>query len=51
MTFAITVIAAWSARESCPVPLNDLGDRKAVPVAKQVYDRSRARTLAHARLA
>jgi MFS family permease len=45
ITFGITVIAAlaaWSARETYRVHVNDLGRRDAVPVPKGDYDRLRA---------
>jgi MFS family permease len=45
ITFATTLIsaiAAFSARETYRVHLNDLGDPEAVPVAKPEYDRMRA---------
>jgi len=54
ITFAVTIIAAiaaWSARETYRVHLNDLGHPGAVPVPKPEYDRLRAQTLADARLA
>jgi MFS family permease len=54
ITLAITVvsaIAAWSARETYRVHLNDLGRQGAVPVEKGDYDRLRAQSLANARLA
>jgi MFS family permease len=54
LTFLITVIAAaaaWSARETYRVHLNDLGHPDAVPVDKREYDRMRTQTLAQARLA
>jgi len=54
ITFAITLIAtlaAWSARETYRVHLNDLGDPNAVPVPKPEYDRMRAQSIAEARLA
>jgi hypothetical protein len=54
ITFAVTVIAAlaaWSARETYRVHLNDLGDPNAVAVDKQDYDRLRAQTLADGRSA
>jgi MFS family permease len=54
ITFGITIvvaIAAWSARETYRVHLNDLGDPNAVPVDKQEYDRLRAQTIANASLA
>ncbi len=52
-TFGITVIAAvaaWSARETYRIHLNDLGDPNAVPVPKDEYDRLRANTIADATL-
>jgi MFS family permease len=51
LTFAITcicAIAAWSARETYRIHLNDLGDPNAIPVPKQEYDRMRERSLAAA---
>jgi MFS family permease len=51
LTFAITVIcaiAAWSARETYRVHLNDLGNPNAVPVSKGEYDRMREQSLAAA---
>jgi MFS family permease len=48
MTFAITVVAAcaaWSARETNRIHLNDLGERNAVPVDKEVYDQMRSGVL------
>ncbi len=51
ITFAVTIVAAlaaWSARETYRVHLNDLGDPGAVAVDKQDYDRLRAQTLAAA---
>src|SRR6202140_4153985 len=54
ITFAVTIVAAaaaWSARETYRVHLNDLGDPGAIAVDKQVYDRMRAQTMAGARLA
>jgi Na+/melibiose symporter-like transporter len=45
---AIAAVAAWSARETYRVHLNDLGDPAAVAVGKQDYDRMRAQTLADA---
>jgi MFS family permease len=47
----ISAIAAWSARETFRVPLKDLGERSAVPVDEQEYDRLRAQAIADARLA
>jgi MFS family permease len=38
----VAAIAAWSARETYRVHLNDLGDKNAVPVPKPEYDRLRA---------
>ena len=48
ITFAITAvaaIAAWTARETYRVHMNDLGQPGAVPVPKEEYDRLRAQTL------
>jgi MFS family permease len=45
IAFAVTCIsavAAWSAKETYRVHLNDLGDPNAVPVAKEDYARMRA---------
>lgn len=49
IAFAITCIAAaaaWSARETYRVHMDDLGNTNAVPVDKTTYDRLRAETLA-----
>ena len=54
ITFAITVLvalAAWSARETYRVHLNDLGDPRAVPVSKRDYDLMRAQAMSSARAA
>ena len=51
LTFGICVIAAiaaFTARETYRIHLNDLGDRNAVPVPKGDYDRLRAETMAGA---
>ena len=45
---AIAAIAAFTARETYRIHLNDLGDRDAVPVPKSDYDRLRAETMAGA---
>ena len=53
ITFGVTIIsaiAAWSARESYRIRLNDLGDPHAVPMPKPEYDRMRARSIAVATL-
>ncbi|MEY5099202.1 MAG: hypothetical protein RJA36_1921 [Pseudomonadota bacterium] len=45
ITFAVTVIAAlaaWSARETYRVHMNDLGHADAVPIERAEYDRNRA---------
>ncbi len=42
---AIAAIAAFTARETYRVHLNDLGNRDAVPVPKDEYDQTRARIL------
>ena len=44
-------IAAWSARETYRVHLNDLGEPDAVPVPKPEYDRLREATVAESHLA
>ena len=41
----IAAIAAWTARETYRVPLNDLGVRGSSPVAKSEYDRLRRQTI------
>jgi hypothetical protein len=46
---AIAAIAAYTARETYRVHLNDLGDRDAVPVPKNDYNRLRAATMAGAK--
>jgi MFS family permease len=54
LTLIITIvsaIAAWSARETYRVHLNDLGQRDAAPVPKPEYDRMRAQAVADARMA
>ena len=48
ITFGITCIAAfaaWSARETYRVHMNDLGNPDAVPVDKVEYDRARAEAI------
>ncbi len=52
IAFAITGIAAaaaWSARETYRVQMNDLGNPKAVPVDKATYDRLREDSIASSR--
>jgi MFS family permease len=53
ITFAITIVAvaAYSARETYRIHLNDLGNPNAVPVPEQEYARLREQTLADARMA
>jgi hypothetical protein len=54
ITLAICVvaaIAAWTARETYRVHMNDLGNMNAVPVPKPEYERLRAQTLADSRMA
>jgi MFS family permease len=54
IAFGVTIIAAaaaWSARETYRIHLNDLGDPNAVPVAKTDYDIMRAGTFADRGLA
>jgi MFS family permease len=51
IAFGITVIAAiaaWSARETYRIHMNDLGNRKAAPVEKDEYIRLRLQSLASA---
>jgi MFS family permease len=48
ITLGVTIIAAisaWTARETCRVHLNDLGNADAVPVPKHEYDRLREQTM------
>jgi MFS family permease len=45
---AIAAIAAFTARETYRIHLNDLGDRNAVPVPKGDYDRLRTEVMAGA---
>ena len=47
----VAAMAAWTARETYRVHLNDLGDPNAVPVPQQEYDRMREKTLSDARMA
>lgn len=54
ITFAVTVVAAlaaWSARETYRVHLNDLGQPDAVPMDKDEYDQLSVQSLAVARQA
>jgi MFS family permease len=54
ITFGVTVIsaiAAWTARETYRIHLNDLGEPGAKPVDKNEYDRLRAKTISGARMA
>ena len=45
---AVAAVAAWSARETYRIHMNDLGRPDAVPVSKPDYDRMRAQSLAQA---
>ena len=47
----ISAIAAWTARETYRVHLNELGEADAVPVPKSEYDRLREASVAHSHLA
>jgi MFS family permease len=47
----ISAIAAFSARETYRVHLNDLGDKEAPPVPKDEYDRMRDASVTQAKLA
>jgi MFS family permease len=54
IAFGVTVvaaIAAYSARETHRIHMNDLGDPNAVPVPKPEYDKLRQQTFDNARLA
>jgi MFS family permease len=54
ITLVITIvaaIAAWTARETYRVHMNDLGDPNAQPVPKPEYDRLREQTLSGTRMA
>ena len=54
ITLGVTIIAAlaaWSARETYRVHLNDLGNANAPEVPKSEYDRIRAQTRNEAQLA
>jgi MFS family permease len=54
LAFGITIVsafAAWSARETYRIHLNDLGRPDAVPVPKSEYDRMREESLGKPRLA
>jgi len=53
ITFGVTIvsaIAAWGARETYRIRLNELGDPNAVPMPKSEYDRMRASSIAVATL-
>jgi MFS family permease len=53
ITFAVTIIsaiAAFTARETFRVQLNDLGNPNAAPVDPQTYERLRGQSLAAARM-
>jgi MFS family permease len=53
ITFAVTIVAAvaaWSARETYRMQLNDLGDPAARPVEAHDYDRLREQAIAAARV-
>jgi MFS family permease len=47
----LAAIAAWTARETYRVHLNDLGNQNAVPVPKAEYDRMREQTIADGKMA
>ncbi|MDB5932670.1 MAG: major facilitator superfamily 1 [Massilia sp.] len=52
ITFAITAVAAlaaFSARETYRIQMNDLGNRDAVPLDKAEYDRLQAQSIASAK--
>ncbi|KXV13474.1 3-phenylpropionic acid transporter [Caballeronia megalochromosomata] len=45
----IAAIAAWTARETYRIPLNQLGEKDARPVEQSEYERLRAESVANAR--
>jgi flagellar biosynthesis/type III secretory pathway M-ring protein FliF/YscJ len=47
----VAAIAAWSARETYRIHLNDLGNKDAVPVPQADYDRLREAAAAEGALA
>jgi MFS family permease len=52
LAFSVTIIAsiaAWSARETYRVRLEDLGKKDAVPMSEQEYERIRANSMAERR--
>ncbi|MDR5738966.1 MULTISPECIES: MFS transporter [unclassified Caballeronia] len=52
LAFSVTIIAAiaaWSARETYRVRLEDLGKKDAVPMTEQEYERMRANSMADSR--
>ncbi|KGE65054.1 MULTISPECIES: MFS transporter [Pseudomonas] len=54
ITLGVTVvaaIAAWTARETSRIPLNDLGNPDAVPVPEQEYERLREQAVVDVRVA
>ena len=54
ITFAVTLVAAaaaWSARETYRIHLNELGEPNAVPVDKALYDRMRVQASASSSIA
>jgi len=54
ITLAICIVAAisaWTARETYRVHMNDLGNKDAVPVPKEEYDRIRERAVVDGQLA
>lgn len=54
ITLAVTVIAAlaaWTARETSRIPLNDLGDPDAVAIPKEEYERLREQAVMDVRAA
>ena len=46
----VAALAAWSARETYRIHLNDLGNKNAVPVPLAEYERLRQQTMTNARL-
>jgi len=49
LTTLIAAAAAWSSRETYRVPLKDLGNRAAAPLAKPEYDHQRDEIISQSR--
>ena len=49
VTTLIAAASAWSARETYRMPLKDLGNRRAAPIAKPDYDHQREEVISQSR--